>query len=157
MRALRLCIARPATSDSVIPTLLAAAGLVPEATPPPFSSAAPITGLPLSSSPVGASPLALTGGAQGEQVLVGVGIGSGTRGAADAAFWAQAQAQVKQQEAEDQHSGQPQSGQQQVVVCPPPMSKAQVLAVLPPKAAQSVWLAAFMSELKSQWGFPRAL
>jgi hypothetical protein len=37
------------------------------------------------------------------------------------------------------------------------MSGEEMLAVLPPQAAQSVWLAAFLSELQVQWGFPRAL
>lgn len=127
MRAIRLCVPRPPTSDSVLPTLLMVAGIVPPrgATDPSGAAGHRAGGR---RETVGVSPSAL---AALQTTAAPTAMGS--------------------QDAESLMQGQ----QQECV--PPPMSREEVLAVLPPQAAQSVWLAAFLAELKAQWGMGRVL
>lgn len=114
MRALRLRMLRPPTSDSVLPALLVVAGLV---APKQQGPSDPVNSL--------ADPPGLRAVGKGDSAdEAGYSSPMGSGGASPAV---------------------------------PIMSAEDVLAVLPPQAAHSVWLAAFVAELKNQWGYPRAL
>ncbi|KAF5825830.1 hypothetical protein DUNSADRAFT_6613 [Dunaliella salina] len=147
MRALRLSIPRPPTSDSVLPMLLMVAGLVP---PSSDANADPSSaGAKADPSSVGAN--ADPSSAAGQSPL-GVAQPVGASPASLAAL----QPTAVSRAGGAQDGGPLLQGQQQEFM-PPRMSKEEVLAVLPPQAAQSVWLAAFLTELKAQWGMGRML
>ncbi|KAF5829939.1 hypothetical protein DUNSADRAFT_15295 [Dunaliella salina] len=126
MRALRLSVPRPPTSDSVLPMLLVVSGLVP-----PHDEMDPSIAAGQSSQgglqPVGTTPSALAP----LQPTAAPTLGG-------------------------QNAASAMQGQQQECV-PPSMSRQEVLEALPPRATQSVWLAAFLAELKAQWGMGRVL
>jgi hypothetical protein len=145
MRAIRLRVPRPSTSDSVLPSLLVEAGLVA----PVVQGVGVGVSVPQSldafmPTPQPGKSANSSGSASNRRVAQNrKRVQKGRAGAAGASPLVL--------------TGQQQQQQQEGAPMPPVMSMEDVLAVLPPQAAQSVWLAAFLSELKSQWGYPRAL
>lgn len=168
LRAIRRAIPRPPTSGAVLPALLEAAGLLepsqarpaaPDQAPPQAAGGAASS----SDGGGGSSGTLKSGTSSSESSSSSSGKGSSTRRqplSASPLALTEQQALTGPQQAHGGLLAQAAAAGRGGGAAHGPSDEVgveELLAALPPRAAESVWLAAFIAELKVQWGFPRRL